>query len=166
MRARSGTIPRAAPLRLIAVTFLAISLPPCSGPLDSGGEGLPRGTIDISRNGNVLATYRVELAVTPEDQAKGLMNRQSMPRDEGMAFLFSTPVRGSFYMKDTLIPLDIAFWDQGGRIISIMTMTPCQADPCPTYTPDGDYVGALEVNAGVFEEKGVRVGDQVVLKEG
>lgn len=153
--------------RMFSAALLALSSQaPCSSPLDGGADGPPRGTIEIAREGSVLATFEVELALTPADQAQGLMNRESLPRDEGMAFLFSTPVRQPFYMLHTLIPLDIAFWDEGGVIIDIFTMTPCTAEPCETYAPARDYIGALEVNAGVFEERGVRPGDRVQMQEG
>ena len=66
-------------------------------------------------------------------------------------------------MKDTLIPLSIAFWDDDGRIISILDMDPCDADPCPTYGPDEPFVGAVEVDRGGSRTDGVTVGDRVEL---
>ena len=66
-------------------------------------------------------------------------------------------------MKDTLIPLSIAFWDGRGRIVRILDMTPCRADPCPTYDPRVAYRGALEVNRGAFKRWGVQRGDRVRL---
>jgi uncharacterized membrane protein (UPF0127 family) len=93
------------------------------------------------------------------------MNRKSLPEDQGMAFLFSSPIRLSFHMRDTEIPLDIAFWDESNKIVDILTMTPCDQDPCEAYAPASDYVGALEVNAGVLEAEGVRPGDTVLLRE-
>ena len=66
-------------------------------------------------------------------------------------------------MKDTLIPLSIAFWDEDGRIVGIQDMEPCTADPCPTYGSPEPYVGALEVNQGFFDEHGVVIGDRIEL---
>ena len=66
-------------------------------------------------------------------------------------------------MKDTLIPLDIAFYGPRGEILRIMQMKPCRVEACPLYDPDVTYRGALEVNAGSFRRWGVRRGDRIVL---
>lgn len=106
-------------------------------------------------------SLRVETANTPEERAKGLMGRTSLPADQGMAFLYDAPTRDSFWMKDTLIQLSIAFWDKSGRIMSILDMSPCTAEPCRTYSPGVPFIGAVEVNQGYFAEHGIRVGDPV-----
>ena len=80
-----------------------------------------------------------------------------------MVFLFDGPVNGTFWMKNTLIPLSIAFWDRSGRILKILDMTPCRADPCRLYSPGVTYVGAVETNRGWFGANGVREGHRVVL---
>jgi uncharacterized membrane protein (UPF0127 family) len=67
-------------------------------------------------------------------------------------------------MKNTLIPLSIAFLDADGRILRILDMEPCEADPCPLYPPGVAYTSALEVNQGAFERWGVEVGDLVTLE--
>jgi uncharacterized membrane protein (UPF0127 family) len=91
------------------------------------------------------------------------MDRESLPADAGMAFVWDRPVDVDFWMKDTLIPLQIAFWDESGRVVGLFEMEPCTADPCATYGPDDRVVGAAEANAGWFTEHGVRVGDTVEL---
>lgn len=105
----------------------------------------------------------VELADTTEERATGLMGRESIGPHDGMAFTFGAPTDGSFWMKNTLIPLSIAFWDEEGRIVGILDMEPCTDDPCPTYGPGVPYVGALEVEQGAFDEHGVVVGDLLEL---
>lgn len=149
----------------VACLLMILASGACQAPFQAEGSDLPRANIEISREGKLLATFKVELALTWPDQAKGLMNRKSLPKDQGMTFLFSTPVRQQFHMFNTLIPLDIAFWDEDNEIIDVMTMTPCTAQPCPSYLPASEFTGALEVNAGVLESKGVRPGDTVALKE-
>jgi hypothetical protein len=67
-------------------------------------------------------------------------------------------------MKDTSIPLSIAFVDDRGRIVSIRRMRPCRSDPCRIYRSDAPYVLAIEANVGWFERSGVRVGDRAVLE--
>jgi uncharacterized membrane protein (UPF0127 family) len=105
----------------------------------------------------------VELADTTDERATGLMGREKIGPHDGMAFMFGEPTEGTFWMKNTLIPLSIAFWDEGGRIVGILDMEPCADDPCPTYGPGVPYVGALEVEQGAFEEQGVEVGDRLEL---
>jgi uncharacterized membrane protein (UPF0127 family) len=151
--------------RTASALLAALVATACSGPFDLGGNGLPRATLEIRRDGESLAAFEVELALTPEDQAIGLMNRKSLPEKHGMAFLFSSPVRLPFHMQNTLIPLDIAFWDEGNEIVDILTMTPCDQEPCEAYSPSSEYVGAVEVNAGVLEAEGARPGDTVALNE-
>ena len=64
-------------------------------------------------------------------------------------------------MKDTLIPLSIAFVDEAGRVIGMRDMQPCESDPCPTYGIDEPYVLAIEANLGWFDRAGIEVGDRV-----
>lgn len=125
--------------------------------------GLPRGTLEISRD-KLLLRLNVNVARTDRARSKGLMFVRSLPQDSGMAFVWPAPVTGSFYMLNTYIPLDIAFWDDQMKIIQIFRMQPCRKQPCRLYTPAGPYVGAVEVNAGVFRRKGIRDGDTVKLK--
>ena len=111
----------------------------------------------------------VEEADSPAERQRGLMGRTSLGADEGMIFLFDDvadgPVTSEFWMKDTLIPLSVAFWGEDGRIVGIQNMAPCTQDPCPTYGSPEPYVGALEVNDGFFAEHGVTTGDKVELVE-
>jgi uncharacterized membrane protein (UPF0127 family) len=111
------------------------------------------------------AVLHVEVAATPKARVRGLMGRSELPADQGMAFVFDQPTIGRFWMKDTLIPLSIAFWDERNRVVAILDMQPCRADPCPTYGSDQPYVGAVEVNLGYFEDHGIEVGDHVELTQ-
>ncbi len=127
------------------------------------GRGLPTGTLRVlSANGPL--TVRVEIADTPEARSQGLMGRRRLAPNAGMVFLFEEPTMNRFWMKNTLIPLAIAFWDQTGRIVAIRDMAPCREDPCPLYSAGTAYIGAVEVNRGFFTAHGVRVGDRVELQ--
>jgi uncharacterized membrane protein (UPF0127 family) len=106
---------------------------------------------------------QLEIADTDAERAKGLMGVTRLPENHGMAFLWDAPTDGAFWMKDTLIPLSIAFVGQDGKVVTIQEMTPCAADPCPTYTATGPYVTAIEANAGWFDTHHVEVGDEVGL---
>jgi uncharacterized membrane protein (UPF0127 family) len=150
-------------VRPVWVVAVAMLLAGCAqGPQQPPPPGPPRGILTISGDGPEVRV-RVEIAETPEEKARGLMGRRSLPPDAGMVFLEEEPVSSGFWMKDTLIPLSIAFWDRDGRIFRILDMEPCLEDSCPTYDPRGPWVGALEVNQGFFEEHGIQVGDKVDL---
>jgi len=143
-----------------AFLLLALLLIACgSDDAPAAGDRVP---LAISTTDGVV-TLQVEIADTSEERAEGLMGRTSLDADAGMAFLWIEPVSAGFWMKDTLIPLQIAFWDETGRIVEILDMDPCTSDPCPTYGPDEPYVGAAEANAGWFTEHGVVPGDTVEL---
>jgi uncharacterized membrane protein (UPF0127 family) len=117
----------------------------------------------VIETGREPATVLVEIAENPQQHAHGLMFRKSLPRDRGMIFVFGSDRTGGFWMKNTLVPLSIAYYDRDGTILAIQDMEPCTADPCPTYDPGVAYRGALEVNRGAFRTWDVKVGDRVVL---
>jgi len=109
---------------------------------------------------------RAEIAESQDQRAYGLMERPSLPPEQGMLFRYTDPQPddAGFWMYRTLIPLDIAFLDDDGQIIAIMEMEPCESpNPrlCPIYSPGEEFVAALEVNRGAFARWGVRVGDRV-----
>ncbi|MDQ4149665.1 MAG: DUF192 domain-containing protein [Actinomycetota bacterium] len=91
---------------------------------------------------------------------------RQLPRLEGMAFVWQEPIAAVFHMKNTLIPLDIAFWDENMRIVDILHMMPCEEDPCPLYRPRHRFVGAVELNERVLRSEGVQLGDVVTLRAG
>ena len=107
---------------------------------------------------------QVEVASTQADRRKGLMGRRSLPAKAGMVFAYPKDVTWGFWMKNTLIPLDIAFYDARGRIVRILTMTPCRRDPCRVYSPGVSYRAALEVNAGSFKRWNVKTGDRIAVR--
>jgi uncharacterized membrane protein (UPF0127 family) len=125
--------------------------------------GLPQGELSLRRDGATLLRLRVSIAESPAAQERGLMGIHAMSDGAGMVFLMPAPSRRAFWMKDTLIPLDVAFWDAGGAVVDVIQMRPCRADPCPVYTPRADYTAAAEVNLGLLERYGVRAGDSAVL---
>lgn len=114
----------------------------------------------------VATPLEVEVAATQAQRNRGLMQRESLAEDAGMLFLFDGPMPEGvgFYMYRTLIPLDVAFADPEGEIVSIMTMTPCPHDDprrCQVYRPGRAFTSALEMNAGFFERHGVKKGDRL-----
>lgn len=158
--------------RVIVAAVAAVVLAGCSESADGiAGTGTPPPTpstprtLSILRDGTTVASFAVEVADSPAERAVGLMGRTDLADGTGMAFLFDRPEAVRFWMKDTLIPLSIAFWDASGTIVAILDMEPCTSEPCPTYGPGVPVIGALEVAAGAFTDAAVAVGDRVVLNE-
>ncbi len=104
--------------------------------------------------------FEVEMAITPEEQAQGLMHREEMAADAGMLFVFE-PVRPvSFWMKNTLISLDMLFVGADGRIVNIGARTePLSTASVPS---DGPVRAVLEINGGLSAMLGIRPGDKIV----
>ena len=107
--------------------------------------------------------FDVQIAETAEARTQGLMGVERLDPSEGMVFLFETPSNGGFWMKNTLIALDIAFWNKEMKIVDILQMEPCKEDPCQIYTPKASYIGALEVAKDQLGRSGVTIGNEVAL---
>lgn len=104
-------------------------------------------------------TFSVELALTPEEQSKGLMDRDHLQEDRGMLFLWHTPRETSFWMENTYIPLDIIFIREDGTIHRIEEDTePLSRRMIPSR---GQVLGVLEINAGLSRRYGIAPGDRV-----
>lgn len=112
----------------------------------------------VTRAG-VRHDFKVEIADTPAAQATGLMSRRTMPQDQGMLFEFGLPAQPvSFWMKDTLIPLDIIFVDPRGVIVNIAAGIPQSLTPIPS---GGPVKAVLEINGGLAAKFGIQPGDRV-----
>jgi uncharacterized protein len=106
----------------------------------------------------------LELALTEEERATGLMFRDHLEPDWGMIFLFNQEGFWPFWMKNTLIPLDMLWLDRDGVVVEVMSpVEPCRLDPCPSYTPKAAGRGVLELGAGVAAKHGVKVGSRLVF---
>lgn len=93
-------------------------------------------------------TWEVAVADTPELRARGLMGVSDLGDLDGMLFVWATDATSGFWMKDTLIPLDVAFFSADGSLVEVLSMALCTADPCPSHRPGGPYRFALEAPAG------------------
>ena len=125
------------------------------------------GTVHIQTATDTFVV-KVELAETDEQRSYGLMERRQLAENAGMLFVYGAlqDAEYGFWMYRTLIPLDIAFADEDGRIVAIRQMVPCRSpnpQVCPIYAPGHPYLTALEVNADYFEKRGIGVGDRIVL---
>ncbi len=96
----------------------------------------------------------VAVADEPAEQAQGLMGVTDLGGLDGMLFLWEEDVFTFFWMKDTLIPLDIAFFEESGDLIDVISMVPCEADPCERYGPDRPFRYAMEAEPGRLDDAG------------
>ncbi|MDE2235303.1 MAG: DUF192 domain-containing protein [Gammaproteobacteria bacterium] len=111
----------------------------------------------------LLAGHRfgVEIASTEAAREHGLMYRTHMAPDHGMLFVFSDAQQRYFWMKNTLIPLDIIFFDAHKRLINVSANTPpCKTPECPTYGSAAPARYVLELNAGMAAKLGLKTGDK------
>ena len=146
---------------LLLASFVASSCGDSGSSYSASPSPSPERAAVVIDTGDEVVIVNVEVADSDEERAIGLMDHKSLDEDEGMLFVFFEATSSTFWMKDTEIPLSIAFFDQRGRILSIKDMEPCPEEPCPGYGPDRPYWGALEVNQGAFEEWGVSEGDTI-----
>jgi uncharacterized membrane protein (UPF0127 family) len=145
----------------------ALALAACAGDSAEPSPTVPSPApeaVAVIDTGDNEVTVEVEVADSPSERGRGLMFRESLPEDAGMIFLFEGPQETGFWMKNTLIPLSIAFYDEAGTIVRILDMEPCRADPCALYDPGVPYHGALEVNQGAFQRWDVEAGDTIRLE--
>jgi len=101
---------------------------------------------------------KVEIAATDADREKGLMFRKQMGRNDGMLFVFDEPAYHAMWMKNTLIPLSVAFIDRDGVILNVRDMQPQTLD---SHQAAGPAIYAIETNVGWFAEHQVKPGDRV-----
>jgi uncharacterized membrane protein (UPF0127 family) len=149
-----------------AALLLVAMVGSCGGGTEPSADVTPGAESTSPEDGVVMrfdeATVSVEVVASPEERQVGLMHRPELDEDAGMLFLFSMRSRGGFWMKNTLIPLSIAYLSWEGErsfeVVSIMDMEPCRKDPCPSYNPGVAYDAALEVNQGWFERHDVSKG--------
>jgi uncharacterized membrane protein (UPF0127 family) len=133
-----------------------------SGAIEASPAGLEQVPLTITTAAGKVHRFVVEVARTEAQQAQGLMNRQTLAPDRGMIFPYATPTMAAFWMKNTLIPLDMIFVRADGTIARIEANTvPLSLDPVPA----GEPVGAvLELAGGRSAELGIAAGDKVSWK--
>ncbi|MCD4749763.1 MAG: DUF192 domain-containing protein [Thermoanaerobaculales bacterium] len=104
----------------------------------------------------------LELAISNDEIAQGLMYRSSLASDRGMLFLLRHERAPSFWMKNTLIPLDIVFLDQRGVVVDVThDARPCKADPCPKYVSKSPATAVLELPSGTAKTHGLEEGARI-----
>lgn len=115
----------------------------------------------LSINDNL---FEVELAITAEERSKGLMHRNSLAANQGMLFVYPEPLIVSFWMHQTLIPLDILFFDSDGQLLELFeNIPPCKVSPCKNYTNKSPAEFVLELPAGTAKKINISLGNQFII---
>lgn len=144
---------------MIRLVFLLFALPLIFTAMPAAGQaGKPNGGLPTTRLTIGSHTLTAEVASTEMQRVTGLMHRFSLAPDSGMLFVFDSPQRRSFWMRNTYIPLSIAFIDASGTILNIEDMTP--HDERPTWST-GPALYALEMRKGWFAQRGIAAGVRV-----
>jgi len=151
-----------------AVPDSLLTAPQPSAPTTSAAvvpEGFTAVVIEVTQPDGTIESYCVWLAESGEQRERGLMNVTSLGGADGMLFRFGVDQNTSFWMKDTLLPLSIAFVAADGAFVSAADMEPCAPDvvACPVYGADGLYADALEVPQGQLASLGIGPGARLAV---
>lgn len=150
---------------IVVVALLASSLAIWYlGKEKEGEDRLAIVTFELDDGSSV--SFTCEVASTPEERSVGLMGRGELPLDGGMLFVFDAPCNATFWMKDTLIPLDIVFVHENGTVVKV-----AEADPEPDtpieeltrYASDTPVIWVVELNQGECRENGIAPGTRMTI---
>ena len=144
----------------------------CRSDIQKNGDLQDRTSIVIEKKESDISKvcfsekcFNVEIADTPKEHTVGLMNREYLNPDNGMLFIFDVENRYCFWMKNTLIPLDIIWLDKNQNVIFIKhNAKPCETDPCETFSPNKNAKYVLEINSGLAKEIELEEGDYLEFK--
>jgi len=154
--------------RPTAVIYLAVSLliAACTQPAPPQASTEPTGTRTRAELPQAILpdgfAVDLELATTPEETTTGLMFRPLLPKDRGMLLLWEEERHATIWMMNVLVPLDIVFLDDSGRVVELVAdAQPCAAEPCPRFTPGAAARAVLELAAGSAAAHRIAVGEHV-----
>ena len=151
---------------LIGLILVLALIAGCTQTTPSGNESSANnsGNESLSKVCFEAKCFYVELAATPEEISRGLMFREYLDPDKGMLFIYPDEGVHSFWMKNTLIPLDMV-WINGNReVISISKdVQPCQTSQCPVITPGQKVQYVLELNGGTSDKIELAIGDKITF---
>ncbi len=131
----------------LVVACLCAVMPP---PAQAGEACAPA----LARQIEVGAqTFHIDIAANMRERERGLSGRESLAAEKGMWFVFPSPGKHGFWMRDMSFPIDLIWVSPGRKVLGSMTLQPCTAMPCPIHLPPGPVSYVLEVNAGEFTGK-------------
>jgi len=146
-------------MRLLLI-ILAVILVGCSSVVQ---EGYAHGSVTIENSENKEYEFEVEVPLTKDGLRQGLMFRKSLEMNKGMLFQFSESAERTFWMKDTVIRLDMLFIDENFVIKRIHHAIPCEELPCAIYSSGAPVMFVLEINGGLTNELNIKEGDAVKI---
>jgi hypothetical protein len=120
-------------------------------------------SIQLKNDSGNLVNLTVEVAQTEQERERGLMYRTSLGEQQGMLFLFPNVAEQTFWMKNTLLPLDMIFVDEHNKIVTIAGADPCTADPCTLYTSGKPVKYVIEVKKGFASSHKISLGNEVLF---
>jgi uncharacterized membrane protein (UPF0127 family) len=146
-----------------------IALPASSAPgstaatttLDSDAvvpKGFEQAAATATKADGTVCQLCLWLAETGDQRALGLMYATDLGGPDGMVFHYDTPTTSAFWMKNTVMPLSIAFYGADGTFLDAFDMAPCTSDPCPSYPTPSNFTDAIEVPQGMLEQLGLTPG--------
>ena len=158
--------------------LLALIVGSCSPTPDAGSVSTPAPTTEAAPTAPVAPvdhptavlpdgfSVKLELAITPDELAQGLMFRPKLPEDRGMLLLFSEERLPNIWMMNTLVALDIVYLDEAGVVVDVITdAQPCPGEPCPRFAPKQPARAVLEIPAGSALRHGVVEGIALELSD-
>lgn len=128
-------------------------------------EGFERVRATVSTSDGSICELCLWLAETEDQRRQGLMGVTDLGPADGMAFVYPRPRTGNFWMKDTVLPLSIAFFGSDGGFLSSFDMEPCTTSPCPLYRTARDFVVAIETVQGRLAADGLVAGNVLALTD-
>lgn len=155
------TIPSRILLRILIAAAVTLSLFAISDFLNDSES---KSIVTLYPENSEPIKIRAEIADSPEEITTGLMFRQSLGKNEGMLFVFPGSAVRNFWMKNTIIPLDMIFIAEDGTIAKIHHAVPCTSEPCPLYSSERPVKYVLEVNGNFTAENGIEEGNPAVIK--
>ena len=146
-------------MRLLLL-LLAVVIAGCSAAENSDYS---MGSVAIINSALEIVSFRVEVPKTGEGFMKGLMFRESLAADMGMLFIYTDSDIRSFWMKNTLIPLDILFIDDNLTLQKIVQAVPCVEEPCEIYSSGSAVKYVLEINGNLAKRRSIEEGSKVFI---
>lgn len=146
-------------MRKILLLFLLIFLISCAKISNKNLNEI------LISNGERLIKLNVEIADDNQERQKGLMFREKLNENSGMLFVFDEEGNQPFWMKNTMIPLDMIFIDKNFKIIDIKNVFPCDVEPCTLYKSPMPALYVLEVDSNFTVRNNIKVGDKIIFKQ-
>ena len=128
-------------------------------------QGFEQRAATATKDDGTVCELCLWVAANGEQRALGLMYVTDVGGPDGMVFRYDAPTTSAFWMKNTVMPLSIAFYDAAGAFLDALEMAPCTADPCPSYPTPSKFVDAIEVPQGMLDELGLVPGSMLAISD-